>query len=103
MSGSEASELFNSGSALAYPFTPPVVYGISGSVTLEGEPVEGAIIRCIRQSDNATIAYQESDSSGLYSFEDLEESELYHLCVEYETESLQYNALSYWDIAPVEL
>lgn len=85
------------------PFAPPVVYGISGVVSLSGTPVEGAVVRCIRQSDNVALAEQITDESGAYLFEDLEDGELYHLAVEYEAGEEKYNALSLWDVAPVEL
>lgn len=80
-----------------------IVYAISGTVTLSGSPVESATIRCIRQSDNVAIASTTTDVSGTYIFEDLEETELYHLAVEYEAASVKYNALSLWDVAPYEV
>lgn len=85
------------------PSIPPVEYHISGVVSLNGTPVEGAIVRCIRQSDNVAIADVSTDSSGAYTFEDLEEDELYHLAIEYENEGTKYNARSLWDVAPVEV
>lgn len=81
--------------------TDALIYGISGEVTLSGTGVESAIVRCIRQSDNMILAEQTTDSSGAYSFTGLDSGELYHLAVEYETESEKYNVLSYWDIEPV--
>jgi len=83
--------------------TLPIVYGISGAVTLGGTAIEGAVVRCVRQSDNVAITAQTTDAGGLYAFSDLDNEELYHLAVEYETESLKYNALSYWDIVPLEV
>lgn len=82
---------------------PPFDYQISGTVTLNGSPVEGATIRCVRQSDNVAITEVTSDEAGEYTFTDLEETELYHLCVEFEDETQKYYAKSYWDIAPVEV
>lgn len=79
------------------------VYGISGVVTLQGEPVEGATIRCIKQSDNTAIAAETTDESGAYLFSGLEEGELYHLAVEFEADEEKYNARSLWDVEPVEL
>ena len=79
------------------------VCAISGAVTLSGVAVSGATVRCIRQSDNVAIAEQTTDVDGLYLFEDLEETELYHLAIEYETGGVKYNALSLWDISPVQV
>lgn len=78
-------------------------YAISGVVTLSGAPVEGATVRCVRQSDNVAITSQTTDSSGAYSFDDLDVTELYHVSVEASVASVDYNALSYWDIVPVEV
>lgn len=103
LTDSEVLELWASGSGLPWPWTPPISYHISGTVTLAGSPVEGAVVRCIRQSDNVALASAETDSSGEYLFEDLDEEELYHLAVEYEADSLLYNALSLWDVSPVEV
>lgn len=81
----------------------PIPYAISGTVTLSGVPVEGAIVRCIRQSDNFALPDVETDSSGNYIFEELDEEELYHIAVEYTSGDLKYNAKSLWDVAPVEV
>lgn len=80
-----------------------VSYAISGVVSLAGVPVEGAIVRCIKQSDNTILTQQTTDSTGAYSFSDLDSEELYHLAVEYQSGEDKYNALSYWDIVPVEV
>lgn len=82
--------------------TEEILYVISGVVTLDASPVEGATVRCIRQSDNVALDEQTTDASGAYSFDDLEEGELYHIAVEYEEDSVLYNALSLWDVEPVE-
>lgn len=84
-------------------YVDPTDFQISGTVTLNGEPVEGAKVRCVRQSDNVAITAETSDSAGEYTFTNLEEEELYHLCVEFEDETEKYYAKSYWDIAPVEV
>jgi hypothetical protein len=76
---------------------------ISGVVSLSGTPVAGAIVRCIRQSDNVAIAQQTTDSTGEYLFEGLDITELYHLAVEYESGDIKYNALSLWDVSPFEI
>lgn len=81
---------------------PVVSYAISGHVTLSGVGVEGAVVRCIRQSDNVAIAEETTDSEGFYSFSSLDVDDLYHLAVEYEVGEAKYNALSYWDIVPLE-
>lgn len=78
-------------------------YQISGSVTLNGSPVEGAVIRCIDQSNNSTLATETTDVDGNYTFTDLDESGLYHLAVEYEDAGEKFNALSLWDVSPVEV
>lgn len=81
----------------------PSEYHITGNVSLNGSGVSGAIIRCIKQSDDSIVGYETSDGSGNYEFSELEEGELYHLCVEYESGPTKYNALSYWDVEPVEV
>lgn len=83
--------------------TLPVFYNITGVATLAGVPVENAVVRCIRQSDNEALPDVLTDSSGVYVFEDLEADELYHVAVEYEADDQKYNALSLWDVAPYEL
>src|SRR5690606_25881451 len=82
---------------VALVYQPPVHYGISGVVTLDGEPIEGATIRCIRQGDNTALTPVTSDESGAYLIEDLEEDQLYHVAVEYEADDVKYNARSLWD------
>lgn len=82
---------------------PTVVYAISGTVTLSGTPVQGATVRCIRQSDNVALDEQTTDSTGQYEFSNLDENETYHVAVEYEQDSVLYNALSLWDVSPVEV
>ncbi len=68
---------------------------ISGSVTNQNTPVEGATIRAIRQSDNIVITTS-SNASGYYQFNLAPGS--YHVVVEYESGSQKYNALSQWDV-----
>jgi len=83
---------------------PVAVFAISGSVFLGATPIEGATVRCIRQSTNTTVSAQVTDADGLYTFSDLVEGALYHLCVEYEdVENVQYFAKSFWDIVPYEV
>jgi hypothetical protein len=83
--------------------TPPVTYEISGTATLNGTPVENAVVRCIKQSDNSIIDDVLTDEDGEYLFADLEELELYHVAIEYEADSIKYNAKSLWDISPIEV
>lgn len=91
--------------ALVLSLLPAIVvqYAISGTVTNGGAPVEGATVRCIRQSDNEALAAETTDVNGAYSFADLDPEELYHIAVEYEADGVLYNALSLWDVAPVEV
>ena len=102
LDSTERSDVYNSGAGVEYPYSP-VDYQISGVVTLNGTPVENATVRCIRQSDNVAITELSTDSSGEYLFEGLDESELYHLAVEYEADDVKYNAKSLWDIVPIEV
>jgi len=84
-------------------FDTLIFYAISGIVYLESTPVSGAIVRCIRQSDNVAIAEQTSDADGAYAVESLDVTELYHVAVEYEAGGIKYNAPSLWDIVPIEV
>jgi hypothetical protein len=98
----EVSDLYNENNGLPYPLITST-YAISGTVTLEGSPVQNATVRCIRQSDNVAIDDVVTDSTGEYLFDNLNSEELYHVAVEYEQDSVLYNALSLWNIAPYEL
>lgn len=80
-----------------------VTYAISGTVTLSGTPVTGAVVRCVRQSDNVALTAQTTGAPGTYEFAALDVAELYHVMVEYEDAPTKYNALSLWDIVPVEV
>ena len=80
--------------------TDAIVYAVSGTVTLSGAPVSGAVVRCIRQSDNVAIAAEVTDSLGQYIFSGLDVSDFYHLSVEYEDAEKKYYTFSYWDIVP---
>jgi len=79
-----------------------IPYAISGLVKLSGVGVEGAVVRCVRQSDNVALVEQTTDADGAYIFEDLED-DLYHVAVEYVADDQRYNALSLWDIVPYEV
>lgn len=89
--------------AFSLESTPLTVVAISGEVTLNGNPVEGATVRIIRESDNVALTYATTDSSGAYEFTDLDSEETYHVAVEYEADSVKYNAKSDWSIVPVEV
>ena len=65
---------------------------ISGYVTLDGEAVEGAVVRCIRQSDNVALTADTTDSTGFYEFTSLTTDEVYDIAVEYETGGTKYHA-----------
>src|SRR5690606_13591028 len=75
-------------------------YAISGAVSLDGDPVEGAFIRAIRQSDGFVSPEVESDSSGNYVVPNLYDDELYHVFIQYEVGGQKYNAPSLWAVAP---
>lgn len=103
---SNNNDLTNENSAtfstdIPYTCTVPDVYHITGKVFKGAEEIEGATIICIKQSDYSIVGTTLSDENGDYEFTDLEETELYHLCVEFEDETQQYNALSYWNVEPV--
>lgn len=83
--------------------TLAIMYAISGVVSLNGAPVESATVRCIRQSDDVALTAQETDGSGVYTFDELEGDELYHLAVEYADGGTLYNAKSLWDVEPYEV
>lgn len=87
----------------AEPIGPVVSFALSGQVTLNGNPVEGATLICIKESDYSIVGTETTDESGLYAFSDLEEEETYHVAVEYEADSVKYNAKSLWAISPVEV
>lgn len=59
------------------------VYAISGVVTKGGTPQAGATVRCIAETTNTTETEQTTDENGAYIFEELDEEETYHICVEY--------------------
>lgn len=80
-----------------------IVYAISGQVTLNGNPVDGATLILIKESDYSVVGTEMSDSSGLYAFSDLDSEETYHVAVEYEADSVKYNAKSLWAVSPVEV
>jgi len=78
-------------------------YAISGVVTKSGTPQAGATVRCIEESTNTTVTEQTTDENGLYTFEALDNTETYHISVEYEDETQAYYTFSYWGITPYEV
>ena len=83
---------------------PAVIYKISGQVTLNGNPVQGAKVRAICQDDNSYGGDAVTDENGNYEITGLEENKKYHIIVEYTDSDTgqKYNAESKWDITPVE-
>lgn len=66
-----------------------------GTVTLSGEPVEGAIVTAIHSASDTVASVVTTDERGRYRFEGLITGDLYHLCVEYEDrEGNQFSARS---------
>lgn len=76
-------------------------YALSGTVTLAGTPVSGAVIRVIRQSDNTTVDTTTTDGSGNWSMQGVSENELYDVVVEYTNGGTYYNAKNLWRVVPV--
>jgi len=73
---------------------------ISGQVTLEGSPVQGAIIRVICQDDKTYVGDTTTDANGNYEIY-VTKNKKYHIVVEYTDGSgNRYNATSKWDIIP---
>ena len=77
---------------------------ISGQVTLNGNPVQGAKVRAICQDDNSYAGDTTTDENGNYKIEGLLGSKKYHIIVEYTDSDTgqKYNAESKWDITPAE-
>jgi hypothetical protein len=72
---------------------------ISGTVTLSGVGVEGAIVRIIQQDTDEEVDKQITDSDGNYNSSQLTAGKKYHVCVEYtDGSSNKYNSKSLWDI-----
>jgi len=73
--------------------------GLSGTVTLSGAGVSGAIVRIIQQDTNAEVDKKTTDSNGDYESIVLVADKKYHVCVEYtDGSSNKYNSKSLWDI-----
>ena len=76
---------------------------ISGQITLNGNPVQGAIVRAICQDDETYAGDTTTDENGNYSITNLKGTKKYHIVVEYTDGSgHKYNAESKWDITPLE-
>ena len=80
------------------------IFYISGQVTLNGNPVQGAKVRAICQDDNSYVGDVTTDANGNYTIENLLGDKKYHIVVEYTDPDTgqKYNAESKWDITPVE-
>src|SRR5690606_2803238 len=76
--------------------TLPQVFAISGVCTLNGAPVEGAIIACFKSDDLSLAGFEASESDGTYIVEDLDEAETYTVFAVYATEDADYTALLQW-------
>ena len=72
---------------------------ISGIVTLNSSPVEGAKVTCTQKDGGEMIGYVLTNASGYYKF-DVPPEKKYLLVVEYTSEGQNYRALSHWDITP---
>jgi len=79
--------------------TVTTLVAISGTVTLSGTGVEGAIVRIIQQDTDEEVDKQITDSDGNYDSSQLTAGKKYHVCVEYtDGSSNKYNSKSLWDI-----
>lgn len=84
--------------------TPALVHAISGVVTKQGTPVEGATVRIIDQDLNEVAETAETtDANGAYTFEGLDSAKTYHVICEYSDETGTYYTYSYWNIEPYQL
>ena len=80
-------------------FTAPSTQ-LSGTVTLSSVGVSGATVRLIRQDTNEEVGVTTTDGSGDYSFY-ADSSKKYHVCAEYTTGGVKYNAKSLWELVAV--
>lgn len=80
---------------------PPVFTGtVSGNVTLSGSPVSGVEVVARNQTTGDEFT-DTTDGSGDYSIPVPNTTDLYHVTVEYNDGSDDYNALSLWDVDAV--
>jgi hypothetical protein len=75
-------------------------YKIAGVVTLGGTPVQNAKIRVINQTNDQLIAEVLTDVDGEYEVLGVSQNSLYHVVVEYNDGSDDYNGYSLWDVTP---
>ena len=89
---------YKSDLSLVSGFVAPVTTNtISGTITLSGSPVSGAVVRCVRQSDNIILTQKTTGGDGLYEFTGLATDEVYDVVVEYADGGTKYNAFSLWN------
>lgn len=74
---------------------------IASTVTLGGQPVEGATVRLYNQTDDTYEGDTTTDESGAYAFEGLALAKKYHAFVEYEADGVLYHAPSQPGLRPV--
>ena len=60
---------------------------IEGIVNLNSNPIEGAVVRLVNQDTDSYVSSVTTNSSGEYTFEELEDGVDYHVTVEYFDES----------------
>lgn len=82
-----------------YPTPIAGTHTISGNVSVSGTPVEGAVVRLIRQADNGTDATL-TDENGDYSFS-VAPGFLYHALAEVNLSGQRYNYRSLFDLTPI--
>lgn len=77
---------------------------ISGTCTLGGSPVSGAIVTLIDSDTDTVVATDTSDGSGNYAFLNLDVTKEYHVVAEYDDGGgSQYNTLSLPFMTPEEV
>ena len=97
----EIASLYNSGDGLQYPLSV-TMYSINGEVSLDATPVEGAKVYLIDANTELLHDYKITDVDGLYSFDWLDNTNTYHLTVEYDDGSNKYNTLFKPFLTPIE-
>ena len=81
-----------------------LIFAIKGTVTLNGNPVEGADVRLINTTDDIYIGSFTTPADGTYSFTNLLEDKEYHALVQYKDGSNdKYNTLSLPFLSPEEV
>jgi len=69
-------------------------WSITGIVTLNGNPVEGATVRLINQDENSYVGTTSTAADGTYAFRGVKQGVNYHATVEFESGGQKYNARS---------